>query len=87
MCEYYTDVYHFGQAKGESINVSELPTSEEYRAQFNISIDLNRYSEPKYQCPKCDGGMCRNETITLASYPVQYQYKCNKCGHVETQFG
>ena len=67
-----------------------LPTSEEYKksmeSKFKYDI-YNKWSEPKYQCPKCDGGMCRNEMIVLASYPAQYEYRCNKCGHVEYHYG
>ena len=42
----------------------------------------------KYICPKChEGGMRRNEMVVLTSYPAQYEYCCDKCGHVEYQFG
>lgn len=45
-------------------------------------------SEPKYRCPSCiEGGMCRNETIVLCSYPPQFQYECNKCGHIDVHWG
>ena len=60
-----------------------LPTKEEYEKMikfFNTS-----WSEPKYQCPNCDGGMCRNETFILASNPPKYEYRCNKCHHIEWQ--
>ena len=73
-----------------STNTEDLPNSKEYRESientFRYSI-YNGWSEPKYQCPKCDGGMCRNEIIVLAGYPETYEYRCNKCGHVEYQYG
>jgi predicted RNA-binding Zn-ribbon protein involved in translation (DUF1610 family) len=65
-----------------------LPTSEEYAASaFDIAFPSTRqWSEPKYRCPRCGGGMCRNEMIVLTSYPAQYTYQCDKCGHVEYQY-
>ena len=68
------------------VSVADLPSAEEYKksmeSKFRYAI-YNEWSEPKYKCPKCDGGMCRNEMIVLTSYPEQYEYRCNKCGHVE----
>lgn len=67
---------------------TDLPTADEYRKSIGVPYYCQReWSEPKYICPKCGGGMCRNEMVVLTSYPAQYEYKCNKCGHVEYQFG
>lgn len=68
------------------INYSNLPTAEEYRASITMPEIMNKYSEPKYQCPKCGGGMCRNEMVVLTSYPAKYEYSCNKCGYVDYQY-
>ena len=75
-----------------SIN-ENLPTAEEYLEYLKqlgqMSYDggiLIKWSEPKYQCPECGGGMCKNLTTILTSLPPQYQYKCNKCGRIETQY-
>ena len=66
---------------------SNLPTEEEYRESIAYPIgEVTIYSEPKYQCPKCGGGMCRNETMILMSFPPQRQYECNKCGYVSYQY-
>lgn len=67
---------------------AHLPTAKEYiETVNNVAVKLNaEWSEPKYQCPKCGGGMCKNMMIVLASYPEQYVYKCDKCGHIEYQF-
>lgn len=76
-------------AKVEKFNDTHiLPTSEEYReaAQKVVFQFDNEWSEPKYQCPKCGGGMCRNERVALASLPAQYMYRCNKCGNVDYQY-
>lgn len=80
---------------GEKINdvfatdlTTDLPTAEEYRKSIGVPYDYQyEWSEPKYICPKCGGGMCKNKTMVLASNPPQYKYQCNKCGHVEYQFG
>lgn len=67
---------------------NKLPTSKEYRNSITIpEILLNKWSEPKYQCPNCGGGMCKNLMITLTSYPPQYEYQCDSCGFIEYQFG
>lgn len=68
--------------------INDLPTAEEYRKSIGVPYDYQyEWSEPKYICPKCGGGMCRNEMVVLTSYPIQYEYMCDKCGHVEYQFG
>ena len=66
-----------------------LPTSEEYKESMEniFKYYFAEWSEPKYQCSECGGGMCRNEMVVCASYPPKYEYRCNKCGHVEYQRG
>lgn len=64
-----------------------LPSAKEYsemanKAAFQFTA---QWSEPKYQCPKCSGGMCKNLMVVLTSYPVQYEYQCDKCGYIEYQ--
>lgn len=67
---------------------TDLPTADEYRKSIGCPHYYQReWSEPKYICPKCGGGMCKNETMVFASNPPQYKYQCNKCGHVEYQLG
>lgn len=67
---------------------TDLPTADEYRESIGFPYYFQReWSEPKYACPACGGGMCRNETVVLTSNPPKYEYQCNKCGHVEYQFG
>ena len=65
-----------------------LPTAKEYREAANkMAFQFTRqWSEPKYQCSECGGGMCRNEMVVLTSYPAQYEYQCDKCGHIEYQY-
>lgn len=64
-----------------------LPTAEEYAAMCVPAIyNTQQYSEPKYICPVCGGGMCRDNSKVLASYPPKYEYRCNKCGKIEYQY-
>lgn len=62
-------------------------TKEEYINSFGErhGIDIQpMWSEPKFDCPECGGGgMCKNNMVVLTSIPPQYEYRCNKCGHVE----
>ena len=62
---------------------ANLPTEEEYRKFAEDTLQQKEWSEPKYICPECGGGMCRNEMYEFASYPPKYQYQCNKCGHID----
>lgn len=67
---------------------TDLPTADEYRESIGFPYYYQReWSEPKYICPKCGGGMCKHENIILTSNPPQYEYQCNKCSYVEYQFG
>lgn len=65
-------------------SITNLPTAKEYREA--AQKDPLQWSEPKYQCPKCGGGMRRNEMVVLTSYPPQYEYQCDKCGYIEYQY-
>ncbi len=67
---------------------TRLPSKEEYESAIDIEYrPFSEWSLPKYQCPKChEGGMCRNEMKVLTSCPPQYEYKCNKCGHIDYQY-
>lgn len=75
---------------GNAISTSTtcLPTAKEYsEAAEKVAFQFTaQWSEPKYQCPKCGGGMCRNEMVVLTSCPAQYEYQCNKCGHIDYQY-
>lgn len=62
---------------------SKLPTIDEYSAG---ATTFSEWSEPKYKCPKCGGGMCKNQYIVLTTYPVQFTYRCDQCGYIENQF-
>ena len=72
-----------------STATTNLPTAEEYRKAMDKSAFYftAEWSEPRYQCPKCDGGMCKNLMVVLTTYPVKYEYQCDKCGHIEYQYG
>ena len=69
-------------------STTNLPTAKEYReaSQKSAFQFTSQWSEPKYKCPKCGGGMCRNEMVVLTSYPAQYEYQCDKCGYIEYQY-
>lgn len=99
-CDYYNKPYwsvvspcascprHYNTGGYVSTTTTNLPTAKEYREATSKTVfQFNaRWSEPKYQCPKCGGGMCRNEMITLTSNPPQYEYQCDQCGRIEYQF-
>lgn len=79
-----------GVSAGDAVlSTTHLPTAKEYReaadkAAFQFTA---QWSEPKYQCPECGGGMCKNQMVTLTTYPAQYIYQCDKCGYKEYQHG
>lgn len=65
-----------------------LLTAKEYEdIANNIAFQsTDQWSKPKYQCPMCNGEMCKNLNIALLTYPAQYAYRCNRCGYVEHQY-
>ena len=68
--------------------LKNLPSADEYRKSIGVPYYYqHEWSEPKYVCQKCGGGMCRHETVVLTSNPPQYEYQCNQCGYIEYQFG
>lgn len=65
---------------------NKLPSLEEYKKENNINTEdiVKQLSNPKFKCPKCsNGSMYKNKSKVLTSYPVKYEYSCDKCGHVE----
>ena len=70
-----------------AVNTVNLPSAEEYRkAADNFAFQFTaEWSEPKYKCPKCGGGMRKNMMVVCASYPATYEYQCDKCGHIDYQ--
>lgn len=97
-CEYYNKPYWSVVSPcnscpriyntGGYVTTTTLPTAKEYReaAQKSAFQFTAQWSEAKYQCPKCGGGMCKNLMVTLTTYPAQYEYQCDKCGHREYQY-
>lgn len=71
-----------------STSTTHLPSAKEYSEMANkVAFQFTaQWSEPKYQCPKCGGGMCKNLMVVLTSYPAQYEYQCDKCGHIDYQY-
>jgi hypothetical protein len=41
------------------LDTKELPSREEYESKFSKPSNPS-YSEPKFKCPECDGGMCKD---------------------------
>lgn len=68
--------------------MSELPSKEEYESKISVVFDspTSEWSEPKYKCSKCGGGMCKNHRYILASMPARYKYRCDTCGHTDYLF-
>ena len=75
---------------GNAISTStiRLPTEKEYSEEAEkIAFQITaQWSEPKYQCPKCGGGMRKNMMVVLTTYPEKYEYQCDKCGHIGYQY-
>lgn len=71
---------------GEKKNENKLPTKDEYVSSTVSSIDVGisteKYSEPRFKCPKCGGGMRKNLQEICTSLPPKYEYRCDTCGLV-----
>ena len=92
----YTIDYTFKETTSGTVNLNDtksdsvtyLPSAKEYKEAANKAAFqfTAQWSEPKYQCPKCDGGMCKNMMVVLTTYPAKYEYQCDKCGHIDYQY-
>ena len=71
----------------KEINIIFGHNNENDNFESIIDKAFIEWSDPKYACPKCGGGMRKNlqHCICLASYPPQYRYtyKCDKCDYTE----
>lgn len=79
---YVTSVHY-----PESRSTDPLPSKEEY-VKANRSVQQStdesyKWSEPKYKCSFCGGGMRKNLTTALRSHPAKYVYRCDDCGNEE----
>ncbi len=69
-------------------NTCNLPSAEDYEkldaeyVEDYILATSKKFSEPKYACPICGGGMRRDETVVLCSNPPSYRYECDSCDHI-----
>lgn len=78
---YVTSVHY-----PESRVIGDLPTKDEYIQKHTSAkneAETYKWSEPKYKCPSCGGGMRKNLTTVLRSHPAKYAYRCNSCGNEE----
>ena len=85
-------VYDMSAPQTDNYDVLSLLSAEEMDARDSEALEhfweANKpWSSPVYRCKKCgDGGMCRDNTKVLTSYPPKYEYRCNKCGNVEYRY-
>ena len=65
---------------------NKLPSKDEYKDSLGPVkhiLSSSEWSEPMFKCPKCGGGMCRNNMIICTSNPPKNKYKCDKCGYID----
>lgn len=83
----YVDAVKFNTYTGanEKATVLNLPTAEEFIKANEPSVlwyRQEKWSEPKYICPKCnEGGMRKENDTVYTSNPPCYKYQCDKCGY------
>lgn len=83
----YVDAVKFNTYTGtnEKATVLNLPTADEFIKANEPSVlwyKQEKWSEPKYICPKCnEGGMRKENDVVYTSYPPCYKYQCDKCGY------
>ena len=87
--EDFIDAYNRYIKEQTTQENSNLPSHDDYfrKKMDNWSYSggiMSNYSEPCFKCPKCGGNVRRNLTMTLASYPPQYRYDCDKCEYSTT---
>ncbi len=49
-------------------------------------VDISKYMKSYRKCPKCGEYMLLDTSVVLTSYPPQYPYKCEHCGHYDSSF-
>ena len=61
-----------------------LPSLEEFKKNMNIDQeDIKSYwNKELFKCPRCNGGMKRDYSVTFMSNPPKYRYFCKDCGNV-----
>ncbi len=85
---YITTITINIKVEKDNDSIIHLPTTKEYEEAANkIAFQFTgQWSELKYQCPMCNGEMCKNLNTALLTYLAQYMYRCNKCGYIERQY-
>lgn len=57
---------------------------KEYRHRIVNGSDVSHeWSDPVYLCTLCGGTVRKNADYALLTYPPQFLYRCDRCGHRE----
>ena len=62
-----------------------LPTREEFINSDDIhNTDMSTmWNKELYKCPRCNGGVKRDYSVTFMSHPPKYRYYCLNCSYSE----
>lgn len=63
-----------------------LPTKEEYVEMFKAmgsKVTKEEWNKSLFKCPRCNGGVKRDYSITFMTDPPKYRYYCKECGYTE----
>lgn len=62
-----------------------LPNKEEFIKNMNIDQEdiKNYWNKELFKCPRCNGGVKRDYSVTYMSNPPKYRYFCKSCGYFE----
>lgn len=78
--EYEDGIVH--EVEPQNIRFVDNPMCEYAFPEKNKKPE--KWKDTDWHCPECkDGIMRRNDSMILSTNPSQYQYKCDKCGHIE----
>jgi transposase-like protein len=58
-----------------------LMTREEYIEELKLKeqITTDEWNKPLYKCPRCNGEVKRDYSVTYMTNPPKYRYFCKSC--------
>lgn len=83
------DIAYLEPEKEVNKEDDNLLTFDDYVKSHEINISaidelIKQWSEPKCKCPCCGiGALRKNISKVLTTYPVKYEYQCDRCAHIE----
>ena len=76
-------IYEIAGVPKAFFSSSKTSMPPENKKTSATTVKIPEWSEPKFKCPKCGGGMRENNFAIIMSIPPEHKFVCQDCGYIE----